>query len=220
MKRTPDPDLIGFLSLIVVIVPCLIMAFVSPPNIEPAPPTNTAVQIIDSVTTQTDDLPVITQVIDLPVTASSVDLPITDGITDPPAVATSVPEPGYTDEELEILALIIYQEAGADYCQDSTRQMVGEVFLNRVASSRYPNTFYDVATQAYQYGRLHWVGITWPERASLPQEQRAVKRAYSIAEALLTNSIDRLLPLDAIYQAEFTQGSEVLASQDGLYFCR
>lgn len=139
---------------------------------------------------------------------------------DPPITAKPIPKPTYTEDELEILALIIYQEAGADYCQDSTRQMVGEVFLNRVASSRYPNTFYDVATQRSQYGRLHWTGIAWPERAALPQEQHAVKRAYDTARALLTESVDRLLPSDAIYQAEFEQGSEILAYQDGLYFCK
>ena len=129
-------------------------------------------------------------------------------------------EPSYTEEELEILALIIYQEAGADYCLDSTRQMVGEVFLNRVASSRYPDTFYEVATQRAQYGRLHWTGISWPERATRPQEQHAIKRAYDVAKDLLTENVKRLLPLDAIYQAEFEQGSETLAAQDGLYFCR
>jgi hypothetical protein len=129
-------------------------------------------------------------------------------------------EPDYTEEELEILALIIYQEAGGDACLDSTRQMVGEVFLNRVESSKYPNTFYEVATQRSQYGRLHWTGIEWPERADLPQEQHAIERAYGVAKDLLTESADRFLPVDAIYQAEFEQGSEILICQDGLYFCR
>lgn len=220
MKRHPDPEILGGLCLLMVLVPCIVTLLASPPSVEPAESSYETVQIIEPVTTQIDEPPASTQVIDLPETAPIIDSSATDEIIDQPAVTTLVPEPGYTDEELEILALIIYQEAGADYCKDSTRQMVGEVFLNRVASSRYPNTFYDVATQAYQYGRLHWIGITWPERASLPQEQRAVKRAYATAEALLINSVDRLLPLDAIYQAEFEQGSEVLANQDGMYFCR
>lgn len=146
--------------------------------------------------------------------------PATTKASDPPITAKPIPEPTYSEEELEILALIIYQEAGADFCLDSTRQMVGEVFLNRVKSSRYPNTFYEVATQRSQYGHLYWTGIVWPERASLPQEQHAVKRAYDIAESLLSGSANLLLPSDAIYQAEFKQGSEVLANQDGLYFCK
>lgn len=128
--------------------------------------------------------------------------------------------PLYSDLELEILAIIIYQEAGGDACSDETRQMVGEVFLNRVASDRYPNTFYEVATQRQQYGRLYWTGIVWPERAELPQEAHAVERAYEMAEALLTGNLERLLPEDAIFQAEFPQGTEIVAVQNGLYFCR
>jgi hypothetical protein len=129
-------------------------------------------------------------------------------------------QPAYTSEELEILALIIYQEAGGDTCLDSTRQMVGEVFLNRVANPNYPDSFYEVAVQKYQYGRLYWTGLVWPERASLPQERHAVERAYTVAKDLLTEKVDRFLPLDAIFQAEFKQGSKVLASQDGFYFCK
>ena len=128
--------------------------------------------------------------------------------------------PAYTAEEREILALIIYQEAGGDACSDSTRQMVGEVFLNRVASPLYPNTFYEVATQRAQYGRLHWTGLEWPERAEWPQEAHAVARAYSLAEDLLTESVDRLLPSDTIFQAEFEQGTETVAQENGFYFCR
>lgn len=126
----------------------------------------------------------------------------------------------YTEQDLEILALIIYQEAGGDACSDETRQMVGEVFLNRVASDLYPGTFYEVATQRQQYGRLYWTGIAWPERAKLPQEAHAVERAYDMATELLGGTVERLLPEDAIFQAEFPQGTETLAERDGLYFCR
>lgn len=131
-----------------------------------------------------------------------------------------VVEPTYTDEELETLAIIIYQEAGSDACSDETRQMVGEVFLNRVKSSRYPDTFYEVATQRAQYGRLYWTGLVWPERASNPNEAEAVARAYDCAEALLTGKVERLLPEDVVYQAEFPQGTEVVAQTTGFYFCR
>lgn len=137
-----------------------------------------------------------------------------------PAAPVEEPEPTYTDEDLETLAIIIYQEAGSDACSDETRQMVGEVFLNRVASSRYPDTFYEVATQKAQYGRLYWTGLVWPERASNPYEADAVARAYKCAEALLTGEVERLLPEDVIYQAEFPQGTEVVAQTTGFYFCR
>lgn len=127
-------------------------------------------------------------------------------------------QPMYSDEELEILAIIIYQEAGGDACSDDTRLMVGNVFLNRVASDDFPDTFYDVATGKAQYGRLYWTGIQWPERAQNPGEAHAVERAYEIAERLLDG--ERVLPDDVIWQAEFPQGSEVVVEQDGFYFCR
>lgn len=143
--------------------------------------------------------------------------PIPAPIPEPTPETTEEP---YTQEELEILAIIIYQEAGGDYCADTTRQMIGEVFLNRVADSRFPDDFKSVATAKAQYGRLHWTGLIWPERASNPGETHAVQRAYECAEALLSGTAERLLPFDAVWQAEFEQGSETIIQQDGFYFCR
>lgn len=140
--------------------------------------------------------------------------------TPEPEPTPEVTEEPYTEDELETLAIIIYQEAGGDYCADTTRQMVGEVFLNRVADSRFPDDFEEVATAKAQYRRLHWTGLIWPERASHPGEAHAVRRAYECAEALLSGAVERLLPLDAVWQAEFEQGTETLIEQDGFYFCR
>ena len=124
----------------------------------------------------------------------------------------------YTSDELEMMALVIYQEAGADYCSDETRLMVGTVVMNRVADSRFPNTIYGVLTQRAQYGLLHWTGLKWPAKASDPIETHAVERAYECAERILLG--ERVLPEDVIWQAEFIQGTEVVAHQDGFYFCR
>lgn len=129
-----------------------------------------------------------------------------------------VEEPPYTAEELEILALIIYQEAGGDIHSDETRLRVGTVFLNRAASDRYPDTFAEVATQYKQYGRLYWTGLVWPERADNPGEAHAVARAYECAKRLLEGY--RALPADVVYQAEFPQGTEIVAEASGFYFCR
>ena len=65
-----------------------------------------------------------------------------------------LPDKTYTDEELDILALIVYQEAGGDGVSDDTRRLVAQVFLNRVNDSRFPDSFYEVATAESQYGRL------------------------------------------------------------------
>ena len=131
---------------------------------------------------------------------------------------TVATEPPYTTEELEHLAIAIYQEAGGDACSDETRLMVGSVVMNRVEDSRFPDTLHGVLTQRAQYGRLHWTGIVWPERASNPGEAYAVERAYACAERILLG--ERVLPNDVIWQAEFKQGTEVVAYQDGMYFCR
>ena len=127
------------------------------------------------------------------------------------------PDKTYTDEELEILALIVYQEAGEDRVSDDTRRLVAQVFLNRVNDSRFPDSFYEVATAERQYGRLYWTGIVWPERASSQAEAHAVERAYKIAQEVL-ESDEPVCPEDVIFQAEFVQG-DIYAEQDGMYFC-
>ena len=124
----------------------------------------------------------------------------------------------YSDEDLEYLAIAIYSEAGGDMCSDSTRLMVGNVILNRVKDPGFPNTIKEVLTARKQYGRFYWTGIVWPERASKPEEAHAVKRAYSIAKRLLEG--ERVLYSSVIYQAEFPQGAEIVAYQDGFYFCK
>ena len=126
--------------------------------------------------------------------------------------------PEYTEEELEMLALVIYQEAGGDACSDETRLMVGTVVMNRVADSRYPDTIYEVITQRAQYGRLHFTGLVWPKRAAYEVEKHAVDRAYECAKRILSG--ERAFAEDVIYQAEFIQGEEIVEYQDGLYFCR
>ena len=128
-----------------------------------------------------------------------------------------IPDKTYTDEELEILALIVYQEAGGDIVSDDTRRLVAQVFLNRVNDSRFPDSFYEVATAKRQYGRLYWTGIVWPDRASSQAEAHAVERAYKIAQEVL-ESDEPVCPEGVIFQAEFVQG-DIYAEQDGLYFC-
>ena len=125
--------------------------------------------------------------------------------------------PMYDEEAHEILSIIIYQEAGGDKCSDDTRRKVGSVFLNRVASPLFPDTYEEVATGHKQYGTLYITGIKWPERASLEEEAHAVQRAKDIAEELLFSG--SILPPDVIWQAEFPQGDGLYCYQDGIYFC-
>ena len=146
-----------------------------------------------------------------------VEAPVEAPVEEPLVHVDSASDKTYTDEELEILALIVYQEAGGDNVSDSTRRLVAQVFLNRVNDSRFPDSFYEVATANRQYGRLYLTGIVWPDRASSPAEGPAVGRAYKIAQEVL-ESDEPICPEGVIFQAEFVQG-DIYAAQDGMYFC-
>lgn len=115
--------------------------------------------------------------------------------------------------ELEMLAIVIYQEAGGSSSCDECRRYVADVVLNRVNDSRFPNTIYEVLTQRAQYGRLHWTGIVWPKRAANECEQDSVARAYRIAEEVLSGKHSKLYGQGYIWQAEFIQGT------DGFWCC-
>lgn len=142
----------------------------------------------------------------------------TEPETDPvPDSTTELVIPG-TTTALDMIALIIYQEAGGNACSDETRLMVGQTVLNRVADDRFPNTIEEVLLQESQYGRLCWTGLVWPSRHSNPGEADAVKRAYECAERVLGG--EKLLPDDSVWQAGFPQGKETLVISDGMYFCR
>ena len=127
--------------------------------------------------------------------------------------------PEYTAEELETLAIIIYQEAGADNIPDYIREYVGCVVLNRVEHPDFPDTIQEVATQKQQWGRLYWTGIQWPERASCPEEKHAVERARECAKKLLETNT-RPVPSNVIWCAEFPQGSGTWQQYSNkIYFC-
>lgn len=110
-------------------------------------------------------------------------------------------------EELDLLAHLLYAEAGSDWIEDNTIYMVGSVVLNRVSSEHYPNTIKEVIYQKGQYACILDGNIN----------KEPSDRCYEIAEDLLRNG--SILPENVIYQAEFTQGSGVYRYSDNLYFC-
>ena len=84
---------------------------------------------------------------------------------------SDVPVSTYSDEDLKILAMILCGEAQS--LPDEEQRLVGSVFLNRVKSNKFPNTFAGVATQRGQYacwwdGNAHrqitdrnWANARW-----------------------------------------------------------
>lgn len=115
--------------------------------------------------------------------------------------------------ELELLACVIYQEAGAEYVCDECRRRVADVVLNRVNDERYPDTIYEVLTQKAQYGRYHWTDVVWPASAYEECNAGAVANAYRIAEEVLRGEHSDVYGGPYIGQAEFT------LSDDYIYCC-
>ena len=111
------------------------------------------------------------------------------------------------DTDLELLACVIYQEAGGNGSCDDCRRRVADVVLNRVADSRFPNTIREVLTAKNQYGRYYYTGVVWPSRAKNKYEQNAVARAYRIAEEVLNGQHSDLYGKGYVWQAAFKQGT-------------
>lgn len=122
-------------------------------------------------------------------------------------------------EDLEYLAIAIYQESGGEECCDECRRRVADVILNRVASDAYPDTIEGVLTEYRQYGRFYWTGLVWPDRAALEEEKAAVERAYQIAKEALSGKHSSLYGEGYIYQAEFAQGTDII-EHCGMYYGR
>lgn len=152
---------------------------------------------------------------DLPVPELQEEIP--EPMPEPEPMSEPVPEPEL--DELEMLACVIYQEAGGDEASDKCRMMVGDVVLNRIADPRFPNTMEEVLTAPLQYGRWQWTGIVWPERANDPGEAAAVERAYDIARRLLSGEHSEIFEAGYVWQAEFEQGTDGFWL-DGTYFGR
>lgn len=116
-------------------------------------------------------------------------------------------------DEAEMLACVIYQEAGGDAACDECRRRVADIVLNRVADPRFPDSIYGVLTQEGQYGEFAWTGVTWASRANNPGEAHAVERARRIAMEVLSGSHSDLYDNGYVWQAGFEQGS------DGFWHC-
>ncbi len=124
------------------------------------------------------------------------------------------------DHDVELLACVIYQEAGGDACCDMCRRRVADVVLNRVKDPRFKgNTIEEILIDgdpAPQWGLYSVTGVVWPEQASSLAEQEAVERAYRIAREVLEGQHSDLTS-DYIWCAEFSQGTDVIKC-DGIYF--
>jgi spore germination cell wall hydrolase CwlJ-like protein len=59
---------------------------------------------------------------------------------------------GYTDEEVDMICAVVERETGGLSVQ--SKQIVTSVIINRINSSAFPNTVYDVLHQANQFNTI------------------------------------------------------------------
>lgn len=116
-------------------------------------------------------------------------------------------------DEVDLLARLIYQEAGCDWIPDYVILWVGSVALNRVESDLYPDTLREVIYQPGQYAPAINGTINRP----------ANERCVRLAELLLREG--SLLPPDVLGQCGWPTGSGIYATYydevlgTTIYFC-
>ena len=113
----------------------------------------------------------------------------------------------YTEEDYELLAHLIFSEAGSDWCSDKLQLYTGSVVLNRVISKYYPNNIHDVIYQPGQYSVVKSGAIN-----KIPNQ-----RAYDCARFLLENG--SVLPSNVIFQSQHIQGDGIYEKVQNTYFC-
>lgn len=116
-------------------------------------------------------------------------------------------EPKYTEYELDLLARVIWSEAGSDWLTDEHQRAVASVVINRVNDERFPNTINDVIYQKGQYGCVSNGMIN----------RTPNQRAYDNAKYVLEYGIT--IPSNVVWQSQFKQGKGLYKYIQGHYFC-
>lgn len=117
------------------------------------------------------------------------------------------PTYSYSEEDLDLLARLIYQEAGAEYCTDQMQLFTGSVVLNRVESEWFPNTIHEVIYQPGQYACVDSGAI------NIPADERSIESA----RYLLENGT--VIPNNVVFQSEGLQGDGLFAQIGNQYYC-
>lgn len=204
-KKTTAGDAKGWIALTSLLLVVAIGSYIfgywlGSKSVEPVSTPETEVIVDDSIDEST---PAPDNLVDIP-SVPDQEENIPDEEAEPEPVEPVIEIDPY---ELEMLACVIYQEAGGSSHCDDCRRRVADVVLNRVEHPDFPDTMYEVLTAKSQYGRFYWTGIVWPERAKYDVEKDAVARAYRIAEEVLMGQHSSLYGQGYIWQAEFVQGS-------------
>lgn len=118
----------------------------------------------------------------------------------------------YTDEDLDLLARIVYAEVGSDWIPNWVQRAVASVVINRVNSPLYPNTIREVIFQEGQYTPAYSGAIYQTPNA----------RAYENARYVLENGVT--IPEGVLGQSQEIQGAVYTTYYDytlgtTTYFC-
>jgi spore germination cell wall hydrolase CwlJ-like protein len=109
-----------------------------------------------------------------------------------------------TDEDIELLARIVYLEArGQSF---SGQRAVAEVVLNRVLDSRFPDTVYDVLYAKGQFTPAKYISSTTPTETQ-----------YEVVECVLNET--PITTENTIYFATTALTKNVFAKIGAHYFC-
>lgn len=103
------------------------------------------------------------------------------------------------EENLNIIAKVIQNEADPKWCGWEHSVAVGAVVMNRVASPYFPNTVYDVVTAPGQYLEAYTRDFNGVSRL-----------AYEAAKAAIDGDHD--VPADAFWQDNKIQGTSIWKS--------
>lgn len=113
------------------------------------------------------------------------------------------------DAEIDLLARVVWFEAGANWLSDRHQQLVACVVLNRCEDSRFPSTIKGVVYAKGQYScasRLYSIS-----KSNIPA------RCYENARLAAYGHVE--CPANVVWQAGFKQGRGVYAYMGNTYFC-
>ena len=118
----------------------------------------------------------------------------------------------------DLMATAIYHEAWGG-CSDRHRELVGAVIYNRMNSSVWPDTVYEVIAAPGQYSKdiVTPNSDAWNEARENPE---IWLHCQSIAEKVLRGEVD--CPTDVVYQSNSVQGTvyeKHVTSYSTTYFC-
>ena len=117
-------------------------------------------------------------------------------------------------EELELFARVLHCENSNEVDGEMACWKTGSVIVNRIWNSKYPNTVTDVV---YQPGQYACIGFLYREDPTDIEYEVAAALMELIEEG--PGSINKIIPENVLYAAEFRQGSGFYDQEGRTIYC-